>query len=73
MKKILVNLTFKNKGKMILSNEILWDLLDEVRKERKILMVLNDDNVDNYINYEMTEIDLYKQQILLQISLLMEY
>ena len=39
-------------------NEIIWDILDEVRKERKILMALKDDNVDEYINTDMTEIDI---------------
>jgi len=36
----------------------LWDVLDEVRKERKILMVLMDTDVDEYINFDMTEIDM---------------
>ena len=32
--------------------------MDEIRRERKILMVINDDNVDQYINMDMTEIDI---------------
>lgn len=36
----------------------MWNVLDEVRKERKILMVLQDRDVDEYINYDMTEIDM---------------
>lgn len=39
-------------------NEIMWDILDEVRKERKIIMALKDDNIDEYINLDMTEIDI---------------
>lgn len=41
-----------------MSTDINWDVLDEVRKERKITMVLTDDNVDEYINMDMTEIDI---------------
>lgn len=49
MKKILVNLSFKEKGKSILSMDINWDVIDEMRKERKIFMVLQDLKVDEYI------------------------
>ena len=62
MKQVLLNLTFKDKGKSILSNDIIWDVLDEVRKERKILMVLKDANVDDYIDLDMTEIDITTAQ-----------
>ena len=56
IKQILANMCFKTKEKNILSMEVMWNVLDEVRKERKILMVINDDNVDHYINLDMTEI-----------------
>jgi len=39
---------------MILCNDIIWNVLDECRKERKIMMVLNDDNVDEYVGLNMT-------------------
>lgn len=58
MKKILHNLTFKDKDKKILCSDIIWDVLDETRKERKIVMVLNDAGVDEYINLDMTETDI---------------
>ena len=58
IKKILHNLTFKNDQKRILCNDIISDVLDECRKERKIIMVLNDDNVDEYVDLNMTEIDI---------------
>jgi len=57
---VLLNLTFKDKDKFILCNDIIWDVLDEVRKERKILMALKDDNVDDYIDLDMTEVDILK-------------
>ena len=43
---------------MILCNDIVWDVLDEVRKERKVIMALNDDTIDDYINLDMTEVDI---------------
>jgi len=59
LKKILVNFSFRDKGKYILVSDINWDVIDELRKERKVLMVLRDKGVDQYINMKMTEIDLY--------------
>lgn len=42
----------------MLSNIINYNVIDELRRERKIKMVLNDVGVDEYINMDMTEIDL---------------
>lgn len=47
---------------MILCNDIVWDVLDEVRKERKVIMALNDDTIDEYINLDMTEVDILTSQ-----------
>jgi hypothetical protein len=69
MKKILVNFSFKDKGKSILSTEINWDVIDETRKERKIVMVLRDLNVDEYIFLDMPEIDIYDQNMVKECSL----
>ena len=44
-----MNFAFKERNKNILSTEINSDVLDEMRRERKILMVLRDANVDKYI------------------------
>lgn len=59
MKKILMNFSFKDRNKVILSTEINWDVIDELRKERKIVMVLRDLNIDEYIFLDMPEIDIY--------------
>lgn len=59
VKKILVNFAFRYRSKMILSNDIINDVMDEMRCERKILMVLQKKKVDEYINANMTELDLY--------------
>ena len=47
---------------MILCNDIVWDVLDEVRKERKVIMALTDDTIDDYINLDMTEVDILTSQ-----------
>ena len=39
-------------------SEIIYNVLDELRKERKIIMVLNNENVDEYIDLNITNIDL---------------
>jgi hypothetical protein len=64
IKRILVNFAFKNKGKLILCTEIINDCMDELRCERKILMVLDNKNINVYINANMTELDLYNQNVL---------
>lgn len=57
-KEILLNISFIDKGKRILCNDIIWDVMDEVRMERKTIMALKDDNVDEYIHLDMTEVDI---------------
>lgn len=56
-----MNFTFKDKGKQVLSTEIIQHVMDEMRQERKIAMVLKDTNVDTYITQDLTEIDLYDE------------
>jgi len=57
-----MNFSFREKGKTILSTEINWDVVDEMRKERKIMIVLRDLGVDEYIAMAMPEIDLYNPE-----------
>ena len=64
VKKILVNFSFKNRGKLILCTDIINHVMDEMRCERKILMVLQSKKVNEYINANMTELDLYNEDIL---------
>lgn len=40
VKKILINFSFKDKSKNILSTVINWNVIDELRRERKIKMVI---------------------------------
>ena len=62
----MVNFAFRNRGKLIMCTEIINDVMDEMRCERKILMVLQSKKVNKYINANMTELDLYNQDILKQ-------
>ena len=43
--------------------EIISAVLDEIRRERKVKMVLSDDNVEEYVTLDMTEIDIRKNEI----------
>jgi hypothetical protein len=51
---------------MILCTDIIGDIMDEMRCERKIKMVLNGQKVNEYINANMTELNLYDNEILNQ-------
>merc|ERR1719329_554705 len=53
-----MNFAFKDRAKLILSNDIIRDVMDEKRRERKIMMVLRDANVEQYIKMNMTELDI---------------
>jgi len=54
-----MNFCFKERGKAILSTEVNRAVLDEMRKERKIKMVLGDLNeVEKYIGLEITELEM---------------
>lgn len=64
IKRIIINFAFRNRGKLILSPDIVNDIMDEMRCERKILMVLENRNVNKYIDAEMTELNLNDQNVL---------
>lgn len=48
-KRMIHNLTFVHKGKHTLSMTIVEHLLDEMRKERKIRLVLDGEDIELYI------------------------
>lgn len=73
LKQILLNLTFWHKQDKILCNDIIWDVLDETRKERKIIMVLNDDGVDEYVNTDITELKIEEAKNDSELSLNVKY
>ena len=59
VKKILIIFSFKDRNKNVLSTLINYNVIHELRRERKIKMVIGDVGVDDYINMDMTEIDIY--------------
>jgi len=58
IKSVVMNFAFKERGKAILAIEINMNVLEEMRRERKIMMVLRDKDVDEYINMDITEVNL---------------
>lgn len=64
-----MNFSFRDKSKVILSTEINWDVIDEMRKERKIVMVLRDLNIDEYIFLDLPEIDIYDEKVVKECQL----
>ena len=64
MKKILINFSFKQRNKTFHSLDINQNVLDEMRRQRKITMVLGDLLlVEQYINADITEINLNNKEL----------
>ena len=52
----MLNLSYNdNFGKKILNIEIIQDVLDELRRERKTIMVLADDDIEEYVDLDLVE------------------
>lgn len=52
VKSVLSNLSFTNKSQKTLCVEIVDNVMDELRRERKIRMVLADDGIEEYIKLD---------------------
>lgn len=48
-----MNFSFANSGHKTLAIEIIENVMDELRRERKIEMVLADDNIEEYIKLDL--------------------
>ena len=55
LKSILLNLSYNDNGKKTLNVEIIQDVLDELRRERKTKMVLADADIEEYIDLDLVE------------------
>ena len=53
VKSCLMNFSFNNKGHKTLSVEIIENVMDDLRRERKIRMVLADANIEEYIQLDL--------------------
>jgi hypothetical protein len=63
IKKVLLNFSFVERNKKILVVEIIANVLEEMRGERKIMMVLKDSTkVDEYIDLDITEININNEK-----------
>ena len=51
----MLNLSYNDNGKKILNVEIIQDVLDELRRERKTSMVLADDDIEEYVDLDLVE------------------
>lgn len=58
MKKIAANQSFADKGEQVLCTDIIVDIIDELRRDRKIKMAIKDSNyIKEYIAVDLDEAD----------------
>lgn len=52
---ILLNLSYNDNGVKTLNVEIIQDVFDELRRERKTKMVLADAEIEEYVDLDLVE------------------
>lgn len=55
IKCVLLNLSFNDNGKKTLNTDIIENVMDELRRERKTSMVLADEDIEEYILLDLIE------------------
>lgn len=55
IKSVLLNLSFNDNGKKTLNTDIIENVMDELRRERKTAMVLADEDIEEYILLDLIE------------------
>ena len=55
IKCVLLNLSFNDNGKKTLNTDIIENVMDELRRERKPAMVLADEDIEEYILLDLVE------------------
>lgn len=63
IKSCLMNFSFDNRGQKTLSVEIIENVMDELRRERKIKMVLADSGIEEYIKLDLEGVSLEDEDI----------
>lgn len=58
----MVNFAFVDRNKKIVSSDISINVLDEMRRERKILMALHD-RAEEYIQIDLPSINIYDDNV----------
>lgn len=56
IKTFLLNVAFQDKGKPTICLDILLNIMEELRKDRKIKMTIKDKNIDDYIMLNLEDI-----------------
>lgn len=56
VKTVLINFSFNNKGQKTLCMDIIESVMDELRRERKIRMVLADAEIEQYIKLDLSNL-----------------
>jgi hypothetical protein len=56
VKNVLLNFSFNNKGHKTLCMDVIESVMDELRRERKIRMVLADAEIEQYIKLDLTNL-----------------
>ena len=55
IKCVLLNLSLNDNGKKTLNTDIIENVMDELRRERKTAMVLADEDIEEYILLDLVE------------------
>lgn len=63
IKSCLMNFSFDNRGQKTLSVEIIENVMDELRRERKIKMVLADSGIEEYIKLDLEGVTLESEDL----------
>lgn len=56
VKTVLLNFSFNNKGSKTLCMDVIESVMDELRRERKIRMVLADESIEQYIKLDLSNL-----------------
>ena len=51
-------MSFNDNGVKQINIDIVDNVLDELRRDRKIIMVLNDEDIEDYVGLNLSEADL---------------
>ena len=63
IKRALINFVLNDQGKSILASPIVQGIITEMRVERKILMVIDNYDMDLYVSQDLSKIDISEEAI----------
>ena len=65
---VLLNFAIQDRNRLVLTTDIMYDVLDEMRRERKILMAIRDAQIEKYIQLDITDINMADKESHLEYS-----